>query len=133
MAKRYTAQQEAFLDYLPQTGGNIRAAMDLAGYSKDTGTRHVLGPLKDEIISIAKELLAFTSVKAATSLEGVLDNPASLGAKNTIAAAKEILDRVGVIKEETKPSGDGVKVTFYLPEKVKIMEDNDEDKLESDI
>lgn len=121
--RRYTEQQELFLEYLPQTKGNIREAMTLAGYKETTGLKDVVRPLKDEIIAIAKELLAFSSVKAATSLDGVLDNPNALGAKNTIAAAKEILDRVGVIKEETKPSGEGVKVTFYLPEKVKISDE----------
>lgn len=126
MARQYTEQQQRFLDVLPQVGGNIRLAMTEAGYSKDTRTSDVVRPLKNEIIEIAKELLAFGSVKAVMTLDSVLDSPATLGAKNSIAAAKEILDRAGVIKEETQQAGNPVKVTFYLPEKIKINGDEEE-------
>ena len=50
MTKTLTPKQEDFLEaLLGEARGNIRAAMDMAGYSKSTKTTEVLGPLKEEI------------------------------------------------------------------------------------
>jgi hypothetical protein len=48
----------------------------------------------------------------------VLDDPTALGAKNSVAAAKEVLDRVGIVKKEklevSSEDGNGI---FILPAK----------------
>ena len=50
MTKTLTPKQEDFLEaLLGEARGNIRAAMDMAGYSKSTKTTDVVGPLKEEI------------------------------------------------------------------------------------
>jgi hypothetical protein len=62
-------------------------------------------------------LLALNAPKAALGMIGVLDDPSALGARNTVAAAKELLDRAGVVKKEkmevTGPEG----AMFILPPK----------------
>ena len=49
MTKNLTPKQEDFLEaLLGEARGNIRIAMDIAGYSKMTKNAEVVGPLKDE-------------------------------------------------------------------------------------
>jgi len=95
-----------FLDALAPCGGKIRAAMTVAGFSKDTSERYVINLLHEEIVEIANKLLAASAVEAAVSLVGVLAEPERLGNAHTINASKEILDRGGVLKKST----DDVKV-----------------------
>lgn len=104
--KVYTEQQQMFLDALAPCGGKIRAAMTVAGFSKDTSERYVINLLHEEIVEIANKLLAASAVEAAVSLVGVLAEPERLGNAHTINASKEILDRGGVLKKST----DDVKV-----------------------
>ena len=48
MTKPLTPKQEDFLEaLLGDAGGHIRAAMDIAGYSRTTKTAEVVGPLKE--------------------------------------------------------------------------------------
>ena len=59
MTNNFTNKQEDFLEaLLGEARGNIRAAMDIAGYSKMTKTTEVVGPLKYEIIERAGMMLA---------------------------------------------------------------------------
>lgn len=104
--KVYTEQQQLFLDALIPCGGKIRAAMTVAGFSKDTSERYIINILHEEIVEIANKLLAGNAVSAAVGLTEVLADPEQLGSANKINAAKEILDRGGVIKKST----DDIKV-----------------------
>ena len=97
--KVYTAQQQLFLDALAPCGGKIRAAMTVAGFSKDTSERYIINILHEEIVEIANKLLASAAVEAAMSLVGVFAEPEKLGNSHTINAAKEVLDRGGVLKK----------------------------------
>ncbi len=99
--KVYTAQQQLFLDALAPCGGKIRAAMTVAGFSKDTSERYIINILHEEIVEIANKLLAASAVQAAVALTEVLDEPENLGNSHKINASKEILDRGGVIKKST--------------------------------
>lgn len=116
--KPLTEKQEAFLEALMgEARGNIREAMRLAGYSDTTRTTEVVGPLKEQIIERASMMLAMNAPKAAFGMVGVLDDPTALGARNQINAAKEVLDRTGLIKKEqveVKATGGGM---FILPPK----------------
>lgn len=101
MAKKLTEQQQAFLKYLgEEANGKIRPAMDMAGYSKNTSPSEIISALQDEIIQIAKDKLTGGSVKAVEHMLALLDNPNHLNARTTISVAKEILDRVGIVKQE---------------------------------
>ena len=116
--KKYTDKQLAFLDALMgEAGGNIRKAMDIAGYSKTTKSGEVVKNLREEIIERASLMLAMNAPKAAFGIIGVLDDPSAMGARNSISAAREILDRTGLVKKEqveVTSQGGGV---FILPPK----------------
>ena len=59
MTKSLTRKQEDFLEaLLGEAHGNIRAAMDLARYSRTTKTAEVVGPLKEKITERAGMMLA---------------------------------------------------------------------------
>ena len=116
--KRLTDKQEAFLDALmSEARGNIRAAMDIAGYSKSTKTSEVVGPLKDDIVERASMMLALNAPKAAFGIVDVLDDPSALGARNAISAAREVLDRSGIVKKEQVEVTTSQGGLFVLPPK----------------
>ena len=124
--KKVTEMQEVFLDALTGPArGNIRAAMDAAGYSANTRVSEVVGPLKEEIVERSSTLLALNAPKAAFGIIGVLDDPSAMGARNAVSAAREILDRIGLVKREqiqvTGPEG-GI---FIMPPK-KVADDPDD-------
>ena len=99
--KQYTEKQLAFLDALcTEAKGDIRAAMQIAGYSDKTKIAEVVNPLKDEIVDRAGTMLAMNAPKAAFGLVDVLNDPASMGARNAVSAAAQILDRTGLVKKE---------------------------------
>jgi hypothetical protein len=96
-----TEQEEHFLDILfDKHRGNIRAAMDDSGYPKNTPTRKVTEKLKDHITEASKAFLSANTAKAVISVVGVLDDPMAPGQNTVLKAAKEVLDRTGVVKEE---------------------------------
>ena len=131
--KKYTDMEVAFLNALSskECNGNIRMAMRTAGYSDTTTVGVIMGQLKEEIIEVAQNLLASYSIKAVLALEDTLDNSAQLGAANKIKAAKELLDRAGLVKPETdinlKIPETGI---IILPAKAKRPEVATEEELE---
>jgi hypothetical protein len=116
--KSLTDKQSAFLEaLLGEARGNIRAAMDIAGYSKTTATTEVVGPLKEEITERAGMMLAINAPKAAFGIIDVLDDPSALGARNAISAAREVLDRTGLVKKEQVEVSGNAGGIFILPPK----------------
>ena len=116
--KELTDKQAAFLEaLLGEARGNIRAAMDIAGYSKTTATSEVVGPLKEEITERAGMMLAINAPKAAFGIIDVLDDPSALGARNAISAAREVLDRTGLVKKEQVEVSGNAGGIFILPPK----------------
>jgi len=129
-SKVYTEQQQLFLDALAPCGGKIRAAMTVAGFSKDTSERYIINILHEEIVEIANKLLAASAVEAAVSLVGVLAEPERLGNAHTINASKEILDRGGVLKKSNDDLTSAAKSggILILPAKrTRITIDSEED------
>ena len=99
--KVLTEKQKAFLQHLgTDAKGDIKAAMAMAGYAATTKPHDVIANIKEEIVEVATNLLATNSVKAVTKLVGVLDDPTNPGNKNIIGAAKELLDRAGLLKKD---------------------------------
>ena len=116
--KSLTDKQSAFLEaLLGEARGNIRAAMDIAGYSKSTATTEVVGPLREEITERAGMMLAINAPKAAFGIIDVLDDPSALGARNAISAAREVLDRTGLVKKEQVEVSGNAGGIFILPPK----------------
>ena len=116
--KSLTDKQSAFLEaLLGEARGNIRAAMNIAGYSKTTATTEVVGPLREEITERAGMMLAINAPKAAFGIIDVLDDPSALGARNAISAAREVLDRSGLVKKEQVEVSGNAGGIFILPPK----------------
>lgn len=115
--KEYTQKQLAFLENIIPCKGNIAAAMRAAGYAETTSQRDVVNPLQEELVACANNVLANHSIQAAFGLVGVLDDPTALGAKNSIAAATQVLDRIGIVKKEKVEVTSEQGGVFILPPK----------------
>lgn len=95
-------REQYFLDILfDQCSGDFVLAMKEAGYSSKTPIGEIRRKLSKEIKKASKEYLVSLTPKAAVNLGKVFDSPNAIGARNVISAAKEILDRGDVNKEDT--------------------------------
>ena len=96
-----TEKQKIFLSALfGEANGEPRAAAEIAGYAPTSYPKVVQG-LKDQIIERAETVLAAHSPKAALSIANAIDDDGSIpGASIRMEAAKQVLDRVGIIKKE---------------------------------
>ena len=117
--KEYTEKQQAFLAALmsEECKGNIRKAMAAAGYSATSNTAAVVGPLAKEINEQATLMMAMQAPKAAFAMRDVLDDPAAMAARNSIAASLQILDRTGLVKKEQVEVNNTGGAMFILPPK----------------
>jgi hypothetical protein len=124
MAKiKNTPMQEAFLEALfdSECKGDLRKAMKKAGYSANTPTSDVVPFLKDQIIDRTKDYLAMNAGKAAVGLVEMIENPTALGSKTKLAAVNELLDRIGVVKQDNSLSNLPKGAIIYLPPKEQPM------------
>ena len=122
MKKILTPKQKDFLEaLLGEAPGNMRAAMDLAWYSRTTKTAEVVGPLKEEITERAGMILAMNAPKAAFGIVDVLDDPSAMGAPNAISAAREVLDRTGLVKKEQLEVTTNTGGMFFYLQKLRLM------------
>ena len=117
MSKQLTEKQKKFIDALfGEAMGNHRLAMDIAGYSSNTTWRDVTANINEEILQASKEYLSMHAPKASVAITGIIDDPTELGNRDKLTAAKDVLDRAGVVKQEkievNTPSG-----LFILPSK----------------
>lgn len=113
-----TERQQKFLDVLfYEAKGNIRKAMDIAGYSENTSQKEVLDSVKDQLLEKVKsELATKGAIHAVYGLFEVFEEPEAVGKKEKISAAKEILDRIGVTKVD-KVEVTATNPLFILPNK----------------
>ena len=94
------------------------------GYSKMTKTSEVVSSLREEITERAGLMLAMNAPKAAFGIVDVLDDPSSLGACNAISAAREVLDRTGLVKKEQVEVTSQTDSVFILPPKTAANDNN---------
>ena len=119
--KKLTDQQELFLQALfsLKSGGEVREAMRIAGYSDNYDSASLIKSVEDELLERSKRFLSSHSPKAIQSLIEVLHQPDKLGAAVKLKAAESILNRTG-LKEKaevaTKGENEGVVI---LPPKAK--------------
>ena len=127
--KQLTEKQNAFLEALVgEARGDIRSAMRSAGYSDSTKVHEVVNPLRDEIVERASMMLAMNAPRATFSMIDVLHDPAAMGARNAVAAAREILDRSGLVKKEQVEIKGPEGGIFILPPKQAEPVDNEQDE-----
>lgn len=120
-----TEMQEAFLDALVgPANGDVRTAMRMAGYSDTTRFKDVLVPLQAQIVERTMSYLASNAPKAAIGLVGVLNDPSAMGARNSVAAAAQVLDRVGIVKKEQIEVETKGNAMFILPPKAQTSDDD---------
>ena len=122
--KSLTDTQEKFLDALfGEAQGSPRRAGELAGYSEHSYPK-VLRNLKDEIVKRAENYLAIHSAKAATKMVNMLDEDGTTPhASIRMEAAKQILDRIGIVKKDQLDVNMNLKHgLFILPAKEEPQE-----------
>lgn len=121
MTKTLTEKQTKFLDALyEEAKGDVKKAMEIAGYSKTTPLSVVIEPLADHIVELGRKFMAVHVPKAALGMIGLIDNPTNLGGERQLAAAKEVMDRAGLVKrDKVDVSTDGISGVFFLPAKNK--------------
>jgi len=101
MTRALTEKQQKLLAVLfDEAGGDIVAAKKLAGYSDATSSTEIISSLKDEILDATSSYMARNAPKAAMAMVGALYDPTELGIRDKMAAAKELLDRTGLVKTE---------------------------------
>ena len=100
-SKELTSQQKDFINFLfGKAGGNPKKAGEMAEYAPSSYPK-VVKALKDEIIERAEYSLALHSAKAVKGLVDALDEDGKTpGVNIRMEAAKQILDRVGLVKKE---------------------------------
>lgn len=101
--KELTPLQQSFLAALrdPANKGDLKVCKEVAGYDKSTRVDDIIRGLKDEIIEIAKDILANNAVKASFALVRGVDDYLEPGVKDLTVNAEKILDRIGIVKGET--------------------------------
>ena len=101
MAKQLNEQQQKFLEVLfSEAAGDPVKAKKLAGYSDSYATRLIMDSLKEEIVARTQMYIATNAPRAAMAVVGGIIDPTELGIKEKLSAAKDILDRAGVVKTE---------------------------------
>ncbi len=88
--RELSERQKKFLEVLfDKANGDPVQAKLLAGYSEHSATSSIVASMKDE-----------NAPKAAVAMVSGIDDPTQLGIRDRLGAAKELLDRVGLIKTE---------------------------------
>jgi hypothetical protein len=101
MKQQLNEQQKKFIEaLLGDANGSPTKAKKLAGYSENYPTKELMSALKEHIIEATQLYIAMHAPKAAMAVVGGIDDPTELGIKEKLAAAKDLLDRSGVVKTE---------------------------------
>tara|TARA_R110002124_G_scaffold175994_1_gene343874 strand:+ start:1131 stop:1499 length:369 start_codon:yes stop_codon:yes gene_type:complete len=118
MTKRaLTEKQELFLDVLfEEAEGDPLLAKQLAGYSANVSTSSITASMAEEIYELTRKFIAQSSTKAAFTMYKVMGDVDMLGAKEKMAAAKDLMDRAGFTKTE-KIEVSTKEPVFILPAK----------------
>jgi hypothetical protein len=124
MARELTMKQRVFLDVLfEQANGDMVQAKKIAGYADSSSTSEIIKGLKEEILEATQMYMARNAPKAAMAMTGALYDPTELGIRDKMSAAKELLDRVGLVKTE-KMQVEASGGVMLMPPKA-VVEDDD--------
>ena len=126
MPRQLSEKQQTLLAVLfEEAGGDIIAAKKLAGYSDSTNTSEIVKGLKEEILEATQMYMARNAPKAAMAMVGGLFDPTELGIKDKLSAAKELLDRTGIVKTD-KVQVEAKGGVMLMPPKAAIIEEDDD-------
>jgi hypothetical protein len=125
MARQLNERQQKFLNVLfEEAGGDVVAAKKLAGYAETSSTTEIVRGLKEEILEATQMYMARNAPKAAMAMTGALYDPTELGIRDKMSAAKELLDRTGLIKTE-KVQVEASGGVMLMPPKAAVEEDDE--------
>ena len=117
-------QQQKFLAVLfDEAGGDMVMAKKMAGYADSSGTAEIVKGLKEEILEATQMYMAQNAPKAAMAMTGALYDPTELGIRDKMSAAKELLDRVGLVKTE-KMQVEASGGVMLMPPKAPVEDDD---------
>ena len=101
MTRQLTDKQQKFLSVLfDEANGDVVTAKKLAGYSNSSSTTDIMKGIKEEILEATQMYMARNAPRAAVAMTGALVDPTELGIRDKMVAAKDLLDRVGLVKTE---------------------------------
>ena len=101
MTRQLTDKQQKLLNVLfDGANGDIVLAKKLAGYSNSSSTTDIMKGIKEEILEATQMYMARNAPRAAVAMTGALVDPTELGIRDKMVAAKDLLDRVGLVKTE---------------------------------
>jgi len=101
MAKELTEKQQKFLDVLfDEANGDVTQAKLLAGYAPTSSTSDIVRGIKEEVLEATQMFMARNAPRAAVAMVSGLNDPTELGMREKMTAAKELLDRTGLVKTE---------------------------------
>jgi hypothetical protein len=124
MARQLTEKQQMLLNVLfDEAGGDIVQAKKLAGYADTSSTADIVKGLKEEILEATQMYMARNAPKAAMAMVGGLYDPTELGIRDKMSAAKELLDRTGLVKTE-KMQVEASGGVMLMPPKAAIEEED---------
>jgi phage terminase small subunit len=122
--RQLTEKQQTFLNALfTEANGSLTEAKRIAGYSPTQYTGDIVNALKEEILDRTNTYLAQNAPRAAMAMVGALHDPTQMGIKEKMQAAKEVMDRVGIIKAE-KIHVEATGGVMILPPK-RVQEDDE--------
>ena len=123
MARQLNERQQKFLEVLfEEAGGDVVVAKKLAGYADNTPTTSIVKGIKEEILEATQMYMARNAPKAAMAMVGGLHDPTELGLRDKMSAAKELLDRTGLVKTE-KMQVEASGGVMLMPPKAAVEED----------
>jgi hypothetical protein len=124
MARQLTDKQQKLLNILfEEAGGDLVQAKKLAGYADTSSTAEIVKGLKEEILEATQMYMARNAPKAAMAMVGGLHDPTELGIRDKMAAAKELLDRTGLVKTE-KMQVEASGGVMLMPPKATVEDDD---------
>ena len=118
MSKTISEQHQKFIELAFEYRGNWRKAAEEAGFSPGYGFE-LARTLRSEIIEMAEGILALHAPRAAMTLANGVDEDTPVPTNPLrVDCAKQILDRVGIVKKD-QLSLEGVEKLgiFILPAK----------------
>tara|TARA_R100001377_G_scaffold14403_2_gene7349 strand:- start:253 stop:630 length:378 start_codon:yes stop_codon:yes gene_type:complete len=125
MAKELTDKQQKFLDVLfDEANGDVTQAKLLAGYAPTSSTSDIVRGIKDEVLDATQMYMARNAPRAAVAMVSGISDPTELGMREKMTAAKELLDRTGLVKTE-KMQVESTGGVMLMPVK-NIQKDDDE-------
>ena len=106
-----------------EANGSIKDAKIIAGYSPNTNNQEIIKALKEEILEATQLYMASNAPLAAMAMVGGVVDPTELGIRDKMNAAKELLDRTGLIKTE-KVQVEASGGVMLMPTKKPVVDDD---------